>query len=48
MSVRTRRGEVLETTHNAAMPASDLAAQGARLREKFVRLTTPLLHAGQG
>jgi len=48
MSVRTRRGEVLETTHNAAMPASDLDAQGARLREKFVRLTTPLLHAGQG
>ncbi len=47
MSIRTRQGEVYETSHNAALPATDLDAQGARLREKFVRLTARLLHAGQ-
>ena len=48
MSVRTRQGDVFETSHNAALPATDLDAQRARLHDKFLRLTARLLHAGQG
>jgi hypothetical protein len=45
--VRSRHGEVYETRHNAALPASDLDAQEQRLRRKFLRLTAHALHLGQ-
>jgi len=47
LRVRSRHGEVYETRHNAALPASDLDAQAQRLRGKFLRLTAHALHLGQ-
>lgn len=41
--VETRDGRVLREIHDAGVPASDVAAQGARLANKFERLAQPVL-----
>ncbi len=45
VSVITADGAKHHTSHNAALPMADLAAQGARLAAKFTRLATPVLGA---
>lgn len=47
MRIHTRHGEVYEARHDAARPASDLAAQGQRLRAKFRHLAAPHLEPGR-
>jgi 2-methylcitrate dehydratase PrpD len=43
VSVRTRDGRELEARHDAGIPATDLVAQGRRLRQKFEGLVAPCL-----
>ena len=47
MRVALSDGRVLEARHDAGVPASDVAAQGARLSAKFHSLATPLLGTGR-
>ncbi len=43
VSVTLRDGRVLRTLCDTGVPSTDYALQEARLKEKFVRLTRPVL-----
>ncbi len=47
MRVTTTDGRVVEARHDAGVPASDVAAQGERLAQKFHSLAGPLLGASR-
>jgi 2-methylcitrate dehydratase PrpD len=47
LSVMLRNGHTVHTTHDAGIPMRDVAAQGARLAEKFDALVDPVLGAAR-
>lgn len=46
VQIETRDGRVLEARHDASIPITDTAEQGARLSAKFKGLTEPLIGPG--
>src|SRR5579863_3165611 len=47
LAVELDDGRVLRATHDAGVPAADIAAQGDRLTQKFTALTEPVLGAAR-